>query len=158
MNAYSNLGKKKSIFISAFLFGLFHLNLQNLLGPIFLGIIFGIVVYKTNSIYSSILAHTINNSLAMTIGYFAMRAQSKITDTPAFEISFKTQMLVLLSILSIFAMVCSIILFRLIKKLPQGETLASPEIQYIDTNLLYFTPVIGVIILFIIINIKYLFL
>ncbi len=158
MNAYSNIGKNKSIIYSAFLFGLFHLNLQNLVGPMFLGIIFGIIVYKTNSIYSSILGHTLNNSLAMTIGYFAMKAQNKMMDVPAYEVSYQTQMLILLAVLSIFAIGSLIILKRLIKKLPQGEITVNQERQYEDTKIFYYTPIIGIIILFIIINIKYLFL
>lgn len=158
MNAYSNIGKNKSIIYSAFLFGLFHLNLQNLVGPMFLGIIFGIIVYKTNSIYSSILGHTLNNTLAMTIGYFAMKAQNKMMDVPAYEVSYQTQMLILLAVLSIFAIGSLIILKRLIKKLPQGEITVNQERQYEDTKIFYYTPIIGIIILFIIINIKYLFL
>ncbi len=158
MNAYSNIGKKKSIIYSAFLFGLFHLNLQNLVGPMFLGIIFGIIVYKTNSIYSSMLGHTLNNSLAMTIGYFAMKAQNKMVDVPAYEISYQTQMLILLSVLSIFALGSLIILKRLIKKLPQGEVTVYQELQYEDTNFANYIPIIGVVILFIIINIKYLYI
>lgn len=158
MSAYGKLGQKKAILFSAFLFGLFHLNLQNLVGPIFLGMIFGIIVYKTNSIYSAILGHMINNSLAMTIGYFAMRAQSTITDVPAYEISFQTQMLILLVVFSIFALVSLIILMKLIKKLPQGEVLIEQDIQYEHTNFIHYAPIIGIVILYMIINIKYLYL
>ncbi|TCU75822.1 hypothetical protein EV204_103387 [Tissierella praeacuta] len=158
MDAYSIMGKKKAIIYSAFLFGLFHLNLQNLLGPMFLGIIFGIIVYKTNSIYSSILAHILNNSIAMTIGYFGMKAQSEIGDIKAYEVPNQIQMLILLLTIGIFALVSSIILIRLIKKLPQGEIIVKDSIQYEDTKFIYYLPIIGIIFLFIIVNIKYLFI
>ncbi len=158
MDAYSIMGKKKAIIYSAFLFGLFHLNLQNLLGPMFLGIIFGIIVYKTNSIYSSILAHILNNSIAMTIGYFGMKAQSEIGDIKAYEVPNQIQMLILLLTIGIFALVSSIILIRLIKKLPQGEIIVKDSIQYEDTKFIYYLPIVGIIFLFIIINIKYLFI
>ena len=36
MSAYDTLGYKKSILITAILFGLFHFNIMNLIGPIFL--------------------------------------------------------------------------------------------------------------------------
>ncbi|CAK7083621.1 type II CAAX prenyl endopeptidase Rce1 family protein [Tissierella carlieri] len=158
MNAYEDIGKKKAILFSAILFGLFHLNLQNFAGPTFLGLIFGIIVYKTNSIYSSILGHTLNNGLAMTIGYFGMKAQSQAIDVPAYEIPYQTQMLILLAVLSIFAICSLIILIKLIKRLPKGEEGIQQDIQPRETNTLHYIPIIGIIILFIIINIKYLFL
>ena len=71
MRSYHSLGKRKAIIYSAILFGLFHFNLQNLLGPIFLGILFGLIGYKTNSLYSTIIGHTVNNTIALTIGYLA---------------------------------------------------------------------------------------
>lgn len=78
MDAYSRLGYRKSIIISALLFGIFHFNLMNFVGPTILGIVFGIMVYKTNSIYSSIIAHTTNNGIALTIGFFLNKYQEEI--------------------------------------------------------------------------------
>ncbi|WP_353092552.1 CPBP family intramembrane glutamic endopeptidase [Tissierella praeacuta] len=158
MNAYNKIGKKKAIIYSAFLFGLFHLNLQNFLGPMFLGIIFGIIVYKTNSIYSSMLGHLLNNSIAMTIGYFGMKAQNKVAEVPVYEVPYITQMLILLSIIGVLAIASLIILQKLIKKLPEGESIVEEDIQYEETKFFHYIPIIGIIVLFIIINIKYLFL
>lgn len=78
LDAYSRLGYKKSIIISAILFGVFHFNLLNLIGPTVLGIVFGIMAYKTNSIYSSIIGHTVNNGIALTIGFAMNRFQEEI--------------------------------------------------------------------------------
>ncbi|NLY45090.1 MAG: CPBP family intramembrane metalloprotease [Tissierella sp.] len=78
MDAYSRLGYRKSIIISALLFGIFHFNLMNFVGPTILGVVFGIMVYKTNSIYSSIIAHTTNNGIALTIGFFLNKYQEEI--------------------------------------------------------------------------------
>lgn len=75
MKAYEVYGRKKAIILSAILFGLFHFNLQNLLGPIFLGILFGILVYKTESLLSSIIGHTVNNTIALTIGFLSSDIQ-----------------------------------------------------------------------------------
>lgn len=80
MDAYRSIGYKKSIIISALLFGMFHFNLLNFIGPTILGIIFGIMVYKTNSLYSSIIGHTLNNGIALTIGFFLNRFQNEIDD------------------------------------------------------------------------------
>ncbi len=70
-----DLERKKAIIYSAILFGIFHFNVQNLLGPIYLGLLFGIIAYKTDSIYPTIIGHTVNNTIALTIGYFATRAE-----------------------------------------------------------------------------------
>src|SRR5699024_4587010 len=107
MNAYEGLSKKKAIIYSAVLFGLFHLNLQNLVGPILLGIIFGIIVYKTNSIYSSIIAHTINNGIALTIGYLTFKGDQNLVDTgvAAPEISFGFQMVITILVVGIIALI-----------------------------------------------------
>lgn len=78
MKAYEKMGKWKAIIISACLFGFFHFNIQNLIGPIFLGIVFGYMVYKTNSLFSAIIAHATNNGLALTLGYL-------LTRLPAFD-------------------------------------------------------------------------
>lgn len=78
MDAYSRLGNRKSIMISALLFGMFHFNLMNFVGPTILGVVFGIIVYKTNSIYPSIIAHTVNNGIALTIGFFLSKYQEEI--------------------------------------------------------------------------------
>ncbi|WP_130807436.1 type II CAAX endopeptidase family protein [Senegalia massiliensis] len=69
MKSYEGKGYKKAIFISALLFGVFHFNIQNLLGPMFLGVVFGFIVYKTNSLVSGIIAHTTNNAVAWSLTY-----------------------------------------------------------------------------------------
>src|SRR5699024_387682 len=41
------------------------------IGTFLLGIVFGIMVYKTNSIYPAMIGHTVNNGISMIISYFA---------------------------------------------------------------------------------------
>lgn len=158
MNSYRNLGRNKAIIYSAILFGIFHLNLQNLLGPIFLGLILGITAYKTNSIYSSILGHTLSNGIALTIGYFTMKAQSKIGDVPAYEIPHQVQMLIVLAVVSVFALVSLFILIKLIKKLPGAEIVEVQDAEFNHSKVIHYLPLIPIIVLYIMINTKYLFI
>lgn len=81
MNSYESLGRKKAIIYSAILFGLFHFNLQNLLGPIFLGIILGILLHKTNSIFTSIIGHMTNNLVALLLGTISLNFNELSNDT-----------------------------------------------------------------------------
>jgi uncharacterized protein len=58
---------------AAVLFGLFHFNPQNLLGPIFLGVLFGYLVMLTDSLFAGILGHMVNNGGALLISWTASR-------------------------------------------------------------------------------------
>ena len=80
MNTYGSIGHKKSIIMTALLFGMFHFNIMNFIGPTVLGVVFGIIVYKTNSLYSAIIGHTVNNSIALTIGFFLNQFQQEIDE------------------------------------------------------------------------------
>lgn len=60
-------GASLSIVIAAFLFGLFHMDFQKLLGTFLLGILIGFIVYRTNSLFAGMFAHFANNSLAVLI-------------------------------------------------------------------------------------------
>lgn len=80
LNSYGHLGYYKSIFLTAVLFGMFHFNLLNFVGPTILGVVFGIMVYKTNSLYSSIIGHTVNNGIALTIGFLFNRYEELIDE------------------------------------------------------------------------------
>lgn len=158
MNAYENLGKRKAIIYSAILFGIFHLNLQNLVGPIFLGLVLGMTAYKTNSIYASMLGHTLNNGIAMTIGYFANKAQSVTQEVPALEISYQLQLIMGIALIGIFALLSMFILMGLLKNIPEGERVLPEETEYKESRPIYYLPILGIIILFLFVNIMYLFL
>ena len=76
LKAYENRGTVKAVVISAVMFGIFHFDITNLLGPIFLGLLFGYYVVKTNSIFAAVIAHFMNNFLA-TILQYSMRNEAK---------------------------------------------------------------------------------
>lgn len=69
MRGYERLGIKKAIVISSVLFGLFHFNIANLFGPIILGIVFGYIVWKTDSLFAGIIAHITNNAFSLSMSY-----------------------------------------------------------------------------------------
>lgn len=72
LNGYeTTFGRKWGAIFSGLLFGLFHLNPQNLFGPILLGIMFSLLVQITGSIWAGVIAHTTNNGVAVLIGYLS---------------------------------------------------------------------------------------
>ncbi len=73
--SFEVFGKAFSIVITGFVFGLFHMDFQKLIGTFLLGILIGFIVYRTNSLYAGMFAHFANNSIAVLINYL----NSKIT-------------------------------------------------------------------------------
>jgi len=165
MSAYDTLGYKKSILITAILFGLFHFNIMNLIGPIFLGVILGSLVHKTNSIYASILGHTLNNAIALTIGFAITKFSDQINDMASTTqvYSDNTQMIMSLVVFGVLAFVSSIVLVFLFKKMPTNESVHD-SFDYSGIvfkperfKILKYVPIIIIIVTFLFLNIRMLF-
>ena len=67
LSGLRRLGAVPAIGISALLFGIAHASIYRLLPTVFLGIIFGLIVWRTGSLLSSIVAHALNNGLMATM-------------------------------------------------------------------------------------------
>lgn len=119
MNSYKSLGREKAIIYSAILFGMFHFNMQNLLGPIFLGIIFGIIAIKTDSLFSTILGHTVNNTIALTLGYQLNKLGNLEQDFEGISVVLPENSITYSFItLGVLALVFGFIVNKMIKSLP----------------------------------------
>lgn len=135
LDAYSaRLGAKRGILVSAVLFGLFHFNPQNLLGPIFLGLLFGYLVLITKSLLAGILAHMTNNGIAVLMMYAANSAQKgalsqgsnmdMINQNPG-------QMVLALGVLGVVALGSALAVFSLLTVIADGRKLPAiaPQAQ-----------------------------
>ena len=119
--------KKNSIAIAGLftgvIFGILHLNPQQLLYTIALGMLFAYLVRITGSIYSSILAHFVFNGFQVTL--------SKITSGVAADGSGRRELLLAdasigmtlmnLIILGIFAVIFTMIILNLLRKLSRNN-------------------------------------
>lgn len=152
MSSYEKLGKKKAIIFSAILFGVFHFNLQNLVGPIFLGLIFGVMVYKTNSIYPAMIGHTINNGISMIITYLVNKNIGMIEnmDVPETSINFETTpyLIMGLIIFGIITFALGAVALSIIKSLPESEEV---EEDVVEVNIEEHVPFYSYIPIFIVI-------
>lgn len=161
MNSYSSLGRKKAIVYSAILFGIFHFNVQNLLGPIFLGILFGILVYKTNSIFASIIGHATNNSIALCIGFFTNNMEQTINVEsaiiPDIELIYST------IVIGVMALLFWLIVKRLIRSIPTNKQskIEEPLFKQVNNkqkmNGIEIVPILVVVLIFIVYNYRYFF-
>jgi hypothetical protein len=70
LRAYENLGTYRAIFISALLFSAIHLSVLRFIGPLFIGILSGYLVVKSNSIIPGILTHFTFNGISISLFYF----------------------------------------------------------------------------------------
>jgi membrane protease YdiL (CAAX protease family) len=123
LKAYEKRGTYKAIVISGVFFGLFHFDMQNLLGPIFLGILFAYYVIRTNSIYSSMLAHCLNNAYSVIIMYL-LRNQDISSSS---EITFQQFGFSMLQGMIAFALL--VVLLLIFTKVTDGKSRLIPSIS-----------------------------
>lgn len=75
LSAYERRGTSRALIFSALFFGFFHFDVTNLLGPIFLGLMTGYYVVRTNSIFAGMLAHFLNNAISETLAFLFRHQQ-----------------------------------------------------------------------------------
>ena len=60
------LGARRAITVTAVLFGIYHLDPVELLPLVLMGLSYGMICWRTNSSFASMLAHFANNAIAVT--------------------------------------------------------------------------------------------
>ena len=73
LSGFRRMGPWAAILISAVLFGLAHASVYRMLPTFALGVILGYAVWRTGSIYCSILIHALNNGLIATLVHYLAR-------------------------------------------------------------------------------------
>lgn len=124
LSGYERMGKKKAIVLSAVLFGFFHFNLYNLIGPIVLGLVFGYLVIETNSIFAGMIGHIVNNGFAVTLGFLLNSISNFLPDMEAASeaaVEMPTSLVMLTSallfgVISIITLLIAYQLVKIIKK------------------------------------------
>ena len=70
---FSNIskhGKTSATIITTLMFSLFHTSIFQTIYPILFGLLLCVIIYREDNIYYCIIAHTINNFLALTSAFF----------------------------------------------------------------------------------------
>ncbi|WP_083238829.1 type II CAAX endopeptidase family protein [Caloranaerobacter ferrireducens] len=158
MKGYENLGKWKAIIFSAVLFGFFHFNIQNLLGPIFLGLLFGYIVYKTDSLFASMLAHFTNNAFALFLGFIVNKFNTgnNAPNNVSLDMSYTKTLIYGAIFLGAISLVTGTIVVMLLKKMPGSDEYISFYRKDNKKSMLTFVesiPLIIILIIFIVINV-----
>lgn len=97
LSGYQFLGKWRAAFVSALLFGLLHMNPQQLPYAFMVGFIFSFLVERTDSLYASILPHMVINGTTI-FSIFAERAGTGAVETETSVILVSLLLMALLSI------------------------------------------------------------
>lgn len=160
LSGYERMGKKKAVIFSAILFGIFHFNIYNLLGPIILGLVFGYLVLETGSIFAGMVGHIVNNGFAVTLGYILNLAADFIPGTDAagemaVDMSVSLAMLVSTIMFGIISVITLSIAYQLMKIIKRDREKSDLEIydkvEETDVKKAEFIPLIFTGILFIIV-------
>lgn len=123
LSGYKTIGSKKAVLMTAILFGLFHFNIQNLFGPIFLGVVLGFLSLKTKSIYSSMLGHTFNNFIAVSIGFLSNTYLKSMINVSDGTMLTGLEMLSAGISLGIIALILLIVVLILFMKMPETDNI-----------------------------------
>ena len=70
-NGYKTVSPKAAWILSAVLFGLYHMNFNQMPYAIFLGLLFVVMMEASDSILTKMLMHFFINGLSTTVGYFS---------------------------------------------------------------------------------------
>ena len=69
LREYEEYGTVFSVFAAAFVFALLHMSAASFVSTWVLGIVFAVVVHKTDSVYPAIILHFSVNLFSLTLGY-----------------------------------------------------------------------------------------
>ena len=121
LKGLSPLGRKKAIIISAILFGLLHMNIEQFFYATIIGIFLGYLTLYCDTIYPAMIIHFMNNALSLFMSYSSF-------NNLGFEnmftwINFNLQNNFIIAILFIIVLVALlVILLKLLVKLLFKET------------------------------------
>lgn len=151
LRAYERRGSYKAVAVIAVFFGLFHFDITNLLGPIFLGLIIGYYVIRTNSIYAGIYAHFLNNMISVLVQYLSKAPQAETLAISEVE-------LVSSVVFGIISLAITIGLLYVFKKVTQKRAVVVAPIARVGQDIkavLSHWPIIIVIVLYFLMTMLY---
>lgn len=153
LRAYERRGSYKAVVIVSIYFGIFHFDITNFFGPVFLGLIIGYYVIRTNSIFAGMLAHFLNNTIAELLQYFLGE------ETPPDKLTVSWTELQQLLLIGFVSLIITAVLMVLFKKTTEGRAEITPPISTAGRDakaILSHWPIILVLVIYFILMLLYL--
>ena len=121
LSGYKSVDVKSAVMTNGFLFGMLHMNPNQFFYTFVGGMIFAYLVETTDSIFSSMIAHFLNNFMAFTVGYLMFSTKKPLKSSPHplphhFVISLIVNLLI--SMLMLFYIV---LLFKKLRKISKKQ-------------------------------------
>ena len=152
LRAYEKRGTYKAVFIVSVYFGIFHFDITNFFGPVFLGLIIGYYVVRTDSIFAGIFAHFLNNTIAEVLQYIWR-------DQPYSEyITLTWSDLKEILLLGSVCLIITVFLIMLFKKVTEGRAVIVPPIANVGRDvraILSHWPIILVLVIYVLMLLLY---
>lgn len=108
-------GKVFSVTISALIFSLYHMSIDQLIYPFLIGLLLGVIMYKENNILYCIAIHFTNNFLSLTLSYLNI------------NLSYNHWTYILIAIILLIAFVSIILYFTLKSRKEESKEKISSE-------------------------------
>ncbi|HHW57562.1 MAG TPA: CPBP family intramembrane metalloprotease [Clostridia bacterium] len=148
MRSFEMRGSIKSIFITAILFAMLHLNVQNFLSILFLGSLLGYVVYRTDSIFAGMIVHFTNNTVSAILSYFI--AQQNLGKVASFQqISIPFTAVIGYGIIATFFAIILYILLRYLAKITDPYVIKGTTTIKEDMHIFLYWPVFLSVLVFV---------
>ena len=128
-DGYREVNIKKAILMNGFLFGIFHMNFFQFSYTFFVGIILALIVYYTNSIYSSMIIHFINNALSVIVVKFPNSFYARLEEN-----MYRTETMTQITLMVVLALISIIISYLIIKVIAQSCKNEKSYTRYIMSN------------------------
>lgn len=155
LKAYENRGSLNAVVITAIFFGIFHFDITNLLGPIFLGLLIGYYAIRTNSIFAAMLAHFMNNAIAEVLSYLFRE------DNATYDIvRISAQELGGTIIYGIAGLILLFVLLKVFNRITAGSARLKPAISSVKGDLVSIVshwPVIIILVMYVLMAALYVF-
>lgn len=119
---YRESGVWRGIFLSAVLFGLMHMNLNQMLYATVLGILMGLLMEATNSIYSSMLMHFLINGSNVLMAYQQLQtstlsAAELESSVEQLGMSYESMLIIMVLVYGVFAAIGLVLAIPVYKKI-----------------------------------------
>lgn len=149
LSGYEEKGSYRAVFITAVIFGIFHFDILNLVGPIFLGIIIGYYVIRSNSIIAGFIAHFMNNFIASLLQFIYGR-ESEYTPF----ISIKGSDLVSILIIGVISLIIFVFLFKEFIKVTDNSNIqrSTNKLRHDIVSVILHWPALVVLIIYVLIT------
>lgn len=118
--AYQKQGKIKAMLLTAVLFGLFHLNINQMSYAIAMGILMVCLNEATGSILSSMLMHFLINGFSVVSSAYYIKKYGSLPDT---EVTFQMPTLIALLVFSVISLVIAKFILDGIAKIEGRKTI-----------------------------------